>query len=181
MSMYLDLNEANKKLTKLGFLVVRFKRGSMKKPMVCRKTSKNDFKEIQVSDTFIEKVKANTLIVDDNIDVLPTLNLQVLSDFDKRQEVIESHRALQKQLKKESTKFLNVKNAIIARGAGNKYFVIDINSNEAKIVDSSLINTEEVHYTKEQVTNALRDNLINLYQKAFDREIAKWDAIKIAK
>lgn len=181
--MFLDLNEANKKLTKLGFLIVRFERGSMKKPMVVRKTSKNHFKEIQVSDTFIEKIKANTLILDDNIDILPTLDLQIISDFDNRQETIESHRKLQKELRKEAKRFLNVRKAIIARGTkANSYFIIDIESNEAKPIDKSLIDDiEEIHYTKEQVTNALRDNLLNVYQKAFDREISKWDSVKIAK
>ena len=181
--MYLNLEQAKEELTKQGFIIVHFPRGSMKKPMVVRKTSKNSWEEIQVSDTFIEKIKGNTLIVDNTVEVLPTLNLQVLSDFDNRQEIIESHKALQKQLKKESTKFLNVKNAIIAKGTkANSYYIIDIESNEAKPIDKSLIDDiEEVHYTKEQVNQCLRDTLINLYQKAFDREISKWDSIKIAK
>lgn len=181
--MFLDLNEANKKLTGLGFLIVRFPRGSLKKSMVCRKTGKNDFEEIQASDTFIDKIKANTLILDDNIDVLPTLNMNVIVDFDSRQEVIDSHKALQKQLRKKSKKFLNVGKAIIARGTGaNSYFVIDIESNEAKPIDKSLIDDiEEVHYTKEQVSTCLRDNLINLHEKAYNHEIRKWDSVKVAK
>lgn len=183
MSMFLDLNEANEKLTKLGFIIVRFPRGSLKKSMVVRKTGKNSWEEIQVSDTFIEKVKANTLILNDTVNILPTLNMQVLSDYDSRQEIIDSHKALQKKIRKEAKKFLNVRKAIIARGTkANSYYIIDIESNEAKPIDKSLIDDiEEVHYTKEQVSTCLRDNLINLHQKAYTHELNKWDSVKVAK
>ena len=111
------------------------------------------------------------------------MDLQIISDFDNRQETIESHRKLQKQLRKEAKQFLNVRKAIIARGTkANSYFIIDIDSNEAKPIDKSLIeDIEEVHYTKEQVTNALRDNLLNVYQKAYSHEINKWESVKVAK
>ncbi len=147
--------------------------------VIAQKTGKNSLSFILNPNSFKEKMKENILVFDES-ELLSSIDFNVFRQYDAREKEIEERKSLVKGLK--TKKFLNVQKAVIARGYKNDYYIIDVKSKEAKSIDSSLIDDEDVsEYRKDSIMTALRETGVNKFKSAKQRQEAIWKSIDLNK
>lgn len=115
--------------------------------------------------------------------VLPSINLRVFTKYDARATKIAINKQVLEKLDTFKPKsLLGKKNHVLVRiSNSDDYYVVDLKERELVKVDSKLVsanlNDAVVFDNYSQINNALRDNLENEYESAYEKELEKWEKL----
>lgn len=130
------------------------------------------------------------LYVDDLSDVIPVIDFNIFQEYDNRELEITNHKEILNQIsssrsifnRKKDFQLISVKshNHLLQDKKQIGYYVIknnDIVPIAEELLEETYINNAVEVNSIDELRNALKDDLINQYEKNLKEEISKWDSL----
>ena len=190
----MELNEIKHHLD--GYFINRFEHNGEKvSDVLCKKINNNEFLKldnvrtpqglISAYDNCLNQVNSNLLCPEVSVcsldEILPVIKANVFENHRMRERKIQQHIDLCQQYETEENELSDGRYLVYWKKRGTKIYGIILEESLTEypanlLDDEQLAKAIRVEYPK-LLRTALRDDLINQYDKAYDKEVEKYHSI----